>query len=706
MVNTSYSNQKERNFDAFKILSALFHRKLTIILTALISSLIALLINFSIEPAYKSSTILEISRNSSEMIEFDKVTSVGEDLEFYGTQHGLLTSPSLAASVIKALNLTATQLGASDTSENFDEEAIEELFLSHLTITPVPKSRLVKLSYENANPNLAKEIINTLAENFIHSNMERKKGANSYARDYLDSSINDSRKKLDESIHLLDKYISTNKIIKFDESQSVKLNSLKRMEEMLSTAERDLIDAESNKRLFLGSDEGLSINNNSTIQALTQQKIRLLADYQEMLQIYKPNYPSMQQLQKKIRHISQEISLEKNNLIRDSKIYFNNNYEASKERVSKLKEKINYLKNNLLLAQNKNVKYDSIKRDISRNQEFYDTLLKRFNELTFAEKIATNNISIVSKATISRKKIRPKRLLNLMAGIFLGLFIGSLLALFKEVIHGIIRTESDLQQISHLPILGKIPRLKARSGIDSALLFYSDAHSALPEAIYTLRVNLMHDVAQQSPSSILFTSATSNEGKTSTAINLAYSYILLGKKVLLIDADMRNPSIDKRLLKLRRKIGLSSYLLGQSSLENIVMKSTVSNDLSFIPSGDIPKNPVELLSSKKMIDLIKIQQEKFDVVIVDSSPVRDIPDSIILSTLVDVTVLSVQINKTNIKDLSYALSRFENTKSNLLGIVATDIKSSYSHYRAPKQLFPTLTKKANFKGLLNENITS
>jgi Mrp family chromosome partitioning ATPase len=136
------------------------------------------------------------------------------------------------------------------------------------------------------------------------------------------------------------------------------------------------------------------------------------------------------------------------------------------------------------------------------------------------------------------------------------------------------------------------------------------------------------------------------------------------------------------------------------------MKSTVSNDLSFIPSGDIPKNPVELLSSKKMIDLIKIQQEKFDVVIVDSSPVRDIPDSIILSTLVDVTVLSVQINKTNIKDLSYALSRFENTKSNLLGIVATDIKSSYSHYRAPKQLFPTLTKKANFKGLLNENITS
>lgn len=687
-------NKKERTFDLFKILSTLFHRKWTIILTTLIFSLVALFISSMIKPAFKASTTIEISRNSYEVIEFGKVNSVDADKEFYSTQYGLLTSPTLASRVIKKLNLTASQLSFSNnksSDEILETKIIEELFLSNLSISPVIKSRLVELSYENSDPRLASVIVNTLAETFIQSNRDKKSGATTYSREYLNNTVNETKQKLENSEIVLDDFASNNNIIKFDESQTLKLNALTQLEEMLAIAERESIDARSNQQQSLGNAGNRDVTNNLTIQALKQQKAQLVADYQEMLQTFKPNYPVMQQLQKRIQQITQEISLESNSIISNTRVFANNSFDASKQKVDKLREKVKNLKSELIQVQNKTTEYQNLKREVSSNQGLYSSLLKRLNEVTVAENVSVNNISVINKAVVPRNKIRPKRLLNLMAGMLLGLFTGSLLALFLEVTRGRIRSEEDLQQVANLPVLGKMPKIKSRSKVDASLLFNSKANSPLPEAIRSLRTNLTHAAGQKSPNSILFTSATGDEGKTSTAINLACAYILLGKTVLLIDADMRNPSIDRRLLKGQRKTGLSSYLSGQSDFAKITEISKIYKKLFVIPSGNIPENPVELLASKRMADLIKLGEQRFDVVIVDSPPVSDISDSVILSTFVDTTILSVQINKTRINDLSLALNRLANTKGNLLGVVATDVKYNYSRYRRPQQLFPALT---------------
>lgn len=692
----SYANsayEKEPSFNLTKILSTLLHRKWTIIFTTLVFSLLALLISSLIKPAFKASTMLEISRNSYEVIEFGKVTSTSDDKEFYGTQYGLLTSPTLASRVIKELNLNADQLDFKDPQKPNKapkEKNIEEIFLSYLTISPVLKSRLVKISYENSDPRLASRIVNTLAKNFIKSNMEKKRGATSYTRDYLENSVKGAKQKLEDSELLLDDYASTNNIIKFDESQTVKLKTLQKLEEMSSTAERDLIDDKNNQRLSLGDSGIEDVMNNPTIQSLNQQKSQLFADYQEMLETFKPTYPAMQRIRTRIKQIVREVSIEKNNTLRDTRALANNRYDASKEKVNNLKNKANQLKNELMLIQSKTLAYNNLKRETSSNKELYNALLKRLNEVTVAENVAVNNISIINKATIPRKKIRPRRLLNVMSGTFLGLFIGSMLALFRELTDGLVRNEYDLEQVAKLPILGKIPMVKKRPGVDTSLLINNEAHSLLPEAISSFRTSLAYSKGQQSPRSILFTSATSDEGKTSTAINLACAYILLGKRVLLIDADMRNPSIEKRLLKGRGRKGLSNYLRGKSNLSDIIQTSKISNRLIIIPSGRIPKKPVELLASKKMADLIDLGQQRFDVVIVDSPPVREISDSIILSTFVDATIHSVQINKTRIKDLSLALNRLVNTNGNLLGVVATDMKPTYSPHRRPQQFFPAI----------------
>jgi len=688
------NNAERRTFDLFKILSTLFHRKWTVLLVTLFFSLLALFITLQMKPAYKASGTLEIARKSHEVVQFGKVSSTGEDNEFYHTQYGLLTNPALARRVIKELKLTAAQLSGKKTNSSnlLKNKTIEELFLARLTVSPTPKSRLVTVSFENANPRLASQITNALLSNFIQSNIDKKRGVSSYTQEYLTNRVNEVKQKLEDSELQLDNFASKNKIIKFDESQTVKLKVLERLEGMLAEAEKERIDAESNRQQIQESGgKGIqNVMNNPVIQALKQQKVQLLADYQEMLQTFKPTYPLMVQLKNRLNQITREISQEKNAIINDTRIYASNSYEASRAKVNKLEGKVSRLKEELMVTQNKTVEYDTIKRKVFSYQDLYTTLLKRLNEVTVAGNATINNISIISKATVPRKKIKPRRLLNLVAGTLLGLFTGSLLALFLEVTRGRIRSESDLEQVANLPILGKIPKIKSRSGRVVSLLIHSKNHPPLAEAIRSFRTNLTHAVGQKPPNSILFTSPSEGEGKTSTAINLACAYVMMGKTVLLIDADMRNPSIDKRLLKSENKVGLSSYLSGHSNLAEITTLSRVPR-LFVIPAGDRPKNPVELLASKKMADLIKLGEQKFDVVIVDSPPVRDISDSIVLSKFVDTTLLTVKINKTEINEMSHALSRLEKVSDNLLGVVATNTKQQYYRHGKP-QRFPVLAK--------------
>lgn len=689
-AHVSDHNTERRTFDLFKILSTLFHRKWTVLLVTLFFSMLALLISFLMEPAYKASATLEIARNPYEVVEFGKVSTAGDENEFYYTQYGLLTSPVLASRVIKEMNLTAVQLSGGNSSNPdkiLKNKTIEELFISFLTITPTPKSRLVTVSFENSDPRLASQITNTLIQNFIQANIEKKRGATSYTEEYLRSRVSEVKKKLEESELQLDDFASKNKIIKFDESQTVKLKVLVRLEGMLAEAEKEHIDAESNKQQVQGTGgNGIqTVMNSPIIQALKQQKVKLLADYQEMLQTFKPSYPLMIQLQNRIDKITQEISLEKNTIINDTEIFTSNSYDSSRKKVATLKDKVNKLKKELMITQNKTVEYDTIKREVFSYQDLYNALLKRLNEVTVAGNATVNNISIISKAIVPRKKIRPRGLLNLVAGILLGLFAGSLLALFLEVTRGRIRSESDLEQVANLPILGKIPKIKTGSGRVVSLLIHSKSHSPLVDAIRSLRTNLTHAVGQKPPGSILFTSPSEGGDKTSTAINLACAYVMMGKRVLLIDADLRNPSIGKRLLKKNNKIGLSSYLSGHSELSEIVTLSRVPR-LSVIPAGSRPKNPVELLANKKMAELIKLGEQKFDLVIVDSPPVRDISDSIVLSKFVDMTLLTVKINKTHINEISLALSRLEKVSDNLFGIVATNTKLKYYRYGAPQWL--------------------
>ena len=680
----------KRTYDLSLILSILYHRKWTVLFTTLLFSLLALLISFLIKPAFKANAIIEISRYSFDAISFDDLptSNLDDDKEFYKTQYGLLRSPRLAKHVIDTLGLTEFQLTGEESEdenqENSKEENqgvknLEEVFLSKLFITPTKGSRLVTVSFESHDPHLSALIANTFVDEFIQYNIGKKRGTSSFTRDFLTSRVREIQEKLETAEYQLDDYASKNKIIKYDENETVKLVALQKMQEMLAVAEKENIDANGIRLQSKGNGANVSVMNNSVIQALKQQKIKLQADYQEMLQTFKPTYPLMSELQKRIKKIDQEISYERNNILRNNIDFTNTNFDASNKKVNRLRNKVSLLKNELMQIQSKSLDYNKIKREVSSYQTLYATLLKRLNEVTVAGNAAVNNISIVNYANTPRKKIRPRRFFNAVIGTLLGFILGTLLAFYRELSHGRIRNESEIEQVADLPILGRIPKIKPQPGKDTSLLLYSKSTSSLVEAVRSLRTNLIHAVGQNPPKTILLTSPTEGEGKTTTAINLACAYVLMGKRVLLIDADLRKPTVSKRIFKKPSKVGLSNFLAGQVKPKEIIRKSHISN-LFVISSGRLPSNPVELLASEKMEELIKFGQEKFDFIIIDSAPIRNLSDSIILSRFVDATLLTVQVNKTLINDMSHALNSLENVQGNLLGIVATHTKQKHTHY--------------------------
>ncbi|MEE9351331.1 MAG: polysaccharide biosynthesis tyrosine autokinase [Thiotrichaceae bacterium] len=680
------SSANSQSFDFFKILSTLFHRKWTVLLVTLLFALIALLISYFITPAYRANATVEIARKSYDVVEFGKITTTaGEDNEFYSTQYGLLKSPALASKVIKKLKLTPAQLSISrekNSDKILEKITIEELFLSYLEITPTPQSRLVNISFENSDPELATTVTNTLVNDYIQSNMEKKRSATSYTREYLNTRVNDTKRMLEQSEQRLNDYATKHKIIKFDEKQETKLATLKKLEEMLAVADGNRIDAKSKNQQFRAS-AGLvaeNLNTSPVLQTLKLSKAQLDAEYQEKLQTYKPSYPGMLQIKKRLNKLASEISKERNTIISQTRLSTGNRYKTSNKQVKKLAGKVTSLKRELMGAQNKAVEFNVIKREVSSNQNLYNTLLKRLNEVTVASDAAVNNISIINKAYVPKKKIRPRRLLNLAAGTLLGLFTGSLLALFLELTRGRIRNEGDIKKLTRLPLLGSIPTIKGVSKKRSLLL---ENRSSMAEAFRSLRTNLTYAVGNTSPSSILITSSSENEGKSTTAINLASAYVRMGKNVLLIDGDMRRPSIGKHYFDFKNELGLTDYLKNVVGLKDVI-KPSYMKGLSIIPVGKVPNNPVEILASNKMVQLVKLSQQKFDMVIIDSPPVLDISDSVVMSSFVDATILVVKMNTSRINDISHALNRLQHDYSSLLGIVATHTKARYSYYGAEK----------------------
>ena len=679
--------EPERDDDEINLLEywqILRDRKWLIAAVAGAIFVLALVVTLLMTPIFRASATLQIERDTIKVVDVGGLTPSESpmDRDFYQTQYELLQSRSLARRVIQDLKLTQNAQfedtveavdesladkpkGAAGSRQQAEELALVQPVLDALTIEPVRNSRLVKVNFDSPDPALAARVANAWTAAFIASNLERRFDASSYARKYLEERLAQLKGRLEDSEKALVQFATDEQIVSVGEDQpSLSAQNLSELNASLAQAQDARIRAEA-AWTQAASGEGLGLPQvvaNQLIQRLREQRTQVAAEYQQQLRTFKPDYPNMRRLQGQLDEIDRQVDAE----IAHIRASIKAEYDAARAQETMLTARIGGLKGDVLDLQGRSIQYNILKREADTNRELYDALLQRYKEIGVAGSVGTNNISVVDQANVPNRRHSPRLPLNLAVGLLLGLFAGVLVAFLLHHLDRSIHSPKMLEDLAQRPVLGVIPRLP--DGVTPAMAS-ADLRSAFAEAYRSVRTALQFATSHGLPRSVLVTSPGPGEGKSTTAMELARNIAQLGRKVLLVDADLRNPSIH-RLFNVDNGIGLSNVLAGAAEPQAAVQASGEDN-LSVVTSGPLPPSPPELLAGDALASLLATLGEHFDVVVLDGPPVLGLADAPLLAHRVEATLLVAAAEATRSDAMRGALNRLLAAHAHVLGTLLT-----------------------------------
>ncbi len=672
---------------------------LIVLITVLVGTLLT-------TPIYRSSAILQIERDTIKVVDVGAMTPLEGtgDRDFYQTQYELLKSRTLAERVVSQMGLAtngeldrlqprsmgsrltglfggdgaapvASTAGAAPKAAPSEDRqrALVNLFREGLSIEPVRNSRLVRVNYDSPDRAFSERAANAVAQAFIASNLEHRFDSSSYAKGYLEERLQEFRLKLEESERNLVGFAQREQLVSVGEqSTTLSEQSLSSLNAALDKAREERIRTESRWRQAQASRGRVmyaDAGGDSIIQSLQESRGKLMAEYQDKLRMYKPDYPLMLQLKGQITELDRQIVEEVDNI----KSSIRAEYLSAQDQERLLNEQMASVKTEVLDLQNRSIQYNIYKREVDTNRQLYDGLLQRYKEVGVAGGVSTNNVSIVDRAIIGGK-FKPSIKGNMVIGALIGLLLGILLAVAFEYLDDTVKAPEDIEKHLGLPVLGVIPMLKKTSPQDA----WRDQRSAFSEAYRSVRTALQFSTANGAPKTLLVTSATPSEGKSTTALTLARNFAQMGTRVLLIDADLRNPTLH-RTLGVENGKGLSNLLAGAARPNDVIM-TTSDKGLMIMTSGPLPPNPAELLAGTKMLSLLTVAGLKFDKIIIDGPPVLGLADAPILANVARGTLLVVEASETRVSVARNAIKRLQAAQAILVGGILTKFESRQSGY--------------------------
>lgn len=693
--------QAGTKFDIRTYIRIIMRHWLVIVASLVLAIAAGVAITLLTTPIYTATTTLQIDREAARVgnlqtFEAKEQVSNGSD-EFFQTQFALLKSRSLAEATAKdpALNLAhdkeflkglgVIKDGQPPLTTAEGQIAVANYISANLQVAPVQRSRIVALSVDSPNAVASARLVNAVADNFIRQTLKRRVDASSYGVAFLQEQLASERASLEQSERELAEYAREEQIINLAPSastaggegtrtgssqgnQTLAATSLSAMEGALNVARSERIAAQ--QRLEIGRK---SIGPNSpevlqsgVVQTLKQERAAKQSEYVSNLTIYQPNAEPMRMLSGQIEDLDRRIAAEVNSIKSSLTIGLQSQYDIAAGQEQKLSGEVARLTKNVLGLRESSIRYDILQRDIDTKRQLYDNLLHQYKEIGVSSNLQTNNISVVDRAQPPGGPSKPRPARNITLSILLGLALGIGLALLLELLDESIRTPEDVERKLGLPLLGSIPRLE--KGVTPAMAL-GDLRSAFSEAYYSVRTALQFSTNQGVPSSLAVTSARPSEGKSTTSVALAKNFARLGARVLLIDADLRNPSLH-RVLQTENDEGFSNYLTGGGSLIQFA-KPTDSNNLFFIPCGPLPPNPAELLAGQRMREMLEEARQTFDMVILDCPPVMGLADAPLLASSAAGTVLVVEAGGTGRHLAKGSIRRLGVGHARLLGVLLT-----------------------------------
>jgi polysaccharide biosynthesis transport protein len=689
---------ENQGFDLYKYLRIVVKHRWLIFATTVTALMFAAVLTFLTTPIYRSTASLQIDREAMNVTGNDGLQpqEINSGLEFYQTQYELLASRSLAERVVSTLNLVSepgfsteaapslistikalvlgpkTEEPSTPSLEDQTEKVVSRLTRA-LSVAPVRGSRVVKVSIDHPDPVFAQKVANGYAEVFIADNLDRRYDASSYARKFLEERIQQLKVRLEDSEKQLVKYAEDQGLINLDDNKTLAGTDLEAINLKLSEAKNERLKLEvlwqqAQQTNGLGLQQ---ILDSDAIKANRKLRTELSAEYQQKLGIYKPAFPAMVQLRNQIKELDRQVE----NEIQSIKDSIQSQYEAAKAQEEDLATQLEQTKSEVVDQRGRSIQYNILKREVDTNRTLYDGLLQRYKEIGVSGAVGTNNISIVDRATLPSAPRSPNLTRNLILAFLGGLLLGVLFALGLDYLDDTFKQPEDIEQQLGMTVIGIVPKPKTGTTIDEELF---DPRSSVSEAIRSLRTGLQFATSDGLPRTMVVTSSKPSEGKTTTTIALAKSLADVGMNVLLIDGDLRNASIHKRL-RCGNEIGLSNYLTGAKLPDDVVQDVGV-NRLVVMTSGPLPPNPAELLAGPRMLSLLTLGAESFDIVLIDGPPVMGLADAPLLASIAQSTMLVVAANETRKSVVKVAVRRLRYAKANILGVLLSKFDASQTGY--------------------------
>jgi capsular exopolysaccharide synthesis family protein len=400
---------------------------------------------------------------------------------------------------------------------------------------------------------------------------------------------------------------------------------------------------------------------NPTIQQLTQRRAEAEATYQEELQRRLPEHPAVKQAAANIEELNQQIAA----LATSIRSSLRNQYRVASRQEAALAGNVVQLKGETLAEQDRGVQYNILQREVETNRQLYDGLLQRFKEISAAAGITPNNVSVIDPAEAPTTPVSPRPALNTAAGGAAGLLLALLLAFLRERYDDSVRAPEDVREKLDMPLIGVIPLIKDGANPRAEL---ENARSDLSEAHYSVRTSLELS-AGGVPATLLLTSSRQSEGKSTTAYGIAKDFAASGLRVLLIDGDLRKPSLH-RLLRAENELGFANVLARGCNPEEAIQSTTYDN-LYFLPSGPLPPSPGALLATTYVQEVFAHLSASYDLVIVDGPPVLGLADAPRLASLTEGTIFVVEANAAHRGQAKAALRRLRDINARLIGVILT-----------------------------------
>lgn len=715
-----YSHPDEGEINLLDLWRILVRRKWMVLTFFLIVATAGITASFLMTPIYRAGVTILIDRELPKVVEYEDIApveSAASREEFYQTQYGLLKSRSLAKRVFEKLSLARHPVFAADQDPSLlgrlksflknlwmeqapsaagGTEKLIDQFQEGLMVDPVKNSRLVKVYYDSPDPKLSAQVVKTLAQVFISANLERRYDATAHARGFLKDRLLQAKARLEETEQKLVEYANNHDIINFDESQPLVAQELEDASASLAAAQEERAKSEAlYQQMQKTASQGLpQVLQSSMIQLLKESLAKLEGEYGENLLVYKPDYPKMKQLREQMDKLQAKIDEEVDNV----RAAIRSNYEAAMALESLLAERVKAAKEEIKDLAQRSIQYQVLARETDTSRQLYEGLLQRYKEIGVAGGVGLNNISVVDPVKIPLEPHKPSLKLNALLSMILGLFGGIGLAFLFEHLDDTLKQSEEMERILELPTLGLIPLFnnqnKALSrGTALALVSTEDKRSAFAEAYRSVRTALQFSTPKGAPKSLLVVSAGKGEGKSTTAASLAIHFAQAGEKVLLVDADLRNPSLH-RVLEADNSLGLTHHLAGEATPVEISQPTTVPN-LFLITAGPLPPDPAGLLGSAKMMSLLSTAKEKFDHVILDGPPVLGLADALILGNLVEGALFVVSAGGTRRTFAQGAIKRLKMGQILILGGVLTKFDNrnhghGYDYYYYSDDSMPSL----------------